>query len=458
MTLGIAFVLGLITLVVLALLLVPLLRRGKADAGRDRHSLEVYRDQLAEVERDAARGVLANDDAASAKREIERRILALDVTPDIAKRSPRARLTAIALIVLVPAAGALLYSLHGSPGIPNQPFAERWSDDRVVAEGGLTAGAVEQMIARLEANLATNPEDADSWATLAGALALLERYDQAAWAMAQATELDPGNTERQSLLGEFLVLAAGGLVPPGAQAAFEAALAADPSQPVARFYLALARAQSGDITGAMADWQALLADAPPGAPWMPIVVEQIEIAAGELGLDPSDAVAGAAPSGPSDEDVDAITSLPEDEQLAMIQGMVDGLAARLADEPDDLQGWSRLAQSYGVLGEWEKARDAYAHALTLAPDNTNLADGLANAVSGLLPEDVSVPANAAEAYETVLTANPDNEQALYYLGLAAQQGGDETRAITLWTQLRDRLPEGSSQRAFIEARLQEISR
>ena len=387
MNLTVFFVLGLLTLAVLALLVVPLLRRTSDDAGRDRHSLEVYRDQLAEVDRDAARGVLAPEEAASAKREIERRILALDLSADTVSRSPRSQLTAIVLIVLVPIAAVVLYSLDGAPLIPDQPFAERFSDDRVVAEGGLTAGEVQQMIARLEGNLGADPENVENWATLAGAYGLLEQYDKAAWAMGKASELDPGNAEQHSLHGEFLVLAAGGIVSPNAQSAFEAAVAVDPTQPVSRFYLALGRAQSGDIAGAMADWQTLLAESPPGAPWAPIVIEQIERAAAELGIDPGEAVAGAAPSGPSQDDVDAITSLPGDEQMAMIRGMVDGLAARLADDPDDLEGWSRLAQSYAVLQEWDKARDAYLHALSLAPNDKNLADGLANAVSGTLPQD-----------------------------------------------------------------------
>ena len=456
MTVGVLIVLALITIAVVGLLAVPLLSRGRSDGGRDRQSLAVYRDQLAEVDRDAARGVLGPGEAEAARREIERRIVALDPSPDVATSPARARWTLVAVIVLVPAAAALLYALYGSPRMPDQPLADRWSDDRVVAEGGLTAGQVHQMIARLETKLAADPHDTESWATMAGAYGLLEQYDRAAWAMGQAVELDPGDAERQSLLGEFLVLAAGGIVPTGAADAFDAALAADPKQPVARFYLALARAQSGDVAGALADWQALLADAPADADWTPLVVEQIGHAARQLGMDPAEAVAGSGPSGPSQEDVEAITSLTDDEQIAMIRDMVEGLATRLADEPGNLEGWSRLAQSYAVLGEWDKARDAYAHALSLAPTNRNLADGLANAVSGLLPDDGSVPPESVAAYEAVLHANPDNQQSLYYLGLAAHARGDTEQAIALWTRLRDQLPADSSQYLFIDQRLKEI--
>lgn len=453
-------VLAAVTVAVLALLLVPLLRRPPAEEGRDRHSLEVYRDQLDELERDVARGVMDDREAATARQEIERRILALNPeadSPDGGKTAKGARMTAVALVVVVPLAAAALYAWYGSPGMPDQPMAERWADDRPVFEGGPTFGDVRRMIARFEQTLAEQPHNAENWATLAGAYALLEQYGQAAEAMARAAALEPLNAERQSLLGEFLVLGSGGVVNDRAAEAFRAAIAADPFQPVARFYLALARAQDGDVAGAMADWQALLADTPPGAPWEPMVTEQITRAATELGIDPNEALAQGQPSGPSQEDVEAITSLPEDEQMAMIRGMVDGLAARLEDEPDNLEGWLRLAQSYAILGEWELSRSAYLHALKLAPNSTTVADGFANSVSGSLPQEGLMPEQAVEDFATVLSINPTNEQALYYSGVAATQAGDTARAITLWTTLRDQLDEGSRERQFIEQRLDEIS-
>lgn len=453
-------VLAAVTLAVLALLLVPLLRRAPAEDNRDRHSLEVYRDQLAELERDVARGVLDDREAATAKQEIERRILSLNPgtdTSDGGRMSKGARLTAAALVVVVPLAAIAIYAWYGSPNMPDQPMAERWADDRLVFDGGPTFGDVRRMIARFEQTLAEDPDNAENWATLAGAYALLEQYGQAAEAMGRAAALEPDNAERQSLLGEFLVLGAGGTVSNEAADAFRAAIAADPFQPVARFYLALARAQEGDVAGAMADWQALLADTPPGAPWEPMVTEQIMRAATELGIDPNEALAQSQPSGPTQEDVDAITSLPEDEQMAMIRDMVDGLAARLEDEPDDLEGWMRLAQSYAILGEWELSRGAFLHALELAPNSTTVADGFANSVSGSLPQDGPVPAQAVEDFATVLSINPMNEQALYYSGVAATEAGDTSRAITLWTTLRDQLDEGSRERQFIEQRIDEIS-
>ncbi len=453
-------VLAAVTLAVLALLLVPLLRRPPAEGNRDRHSLEVYRDQLDELERDVARGVMNDREAATARQEIERRILTLKPetdTSDGAKTTKGARLTAVALVVVVPLAAVALYGWYGSPGMPDQPMAERWADDRPVFDGGPTFGDVRRMIVRFEQTLADEPENAENWATLAGAYALLEQYGQAAEAMGRAAALDPQNAERQSLLGEFLVLGSGGTVSNEAADAFRAAIAADPFQPVARFYLALARAQDGDIAGAMADWQALLSDSPPGAPWEPMVTEQIARAATELGIDPAEALAQGQSSGPTQEDVDAITSLPADEQMAMIRDMVDGLAARLQDEPDDLEGWMRLAQSYAILGEWELSREAYLQALDLAPNSTTVADGFANTVSGSLPQDGALPEQAVEDFATVLSINPMNEQALYYSGLAATQAGDTERAVTLWTTLRDQLDEGSRERQFIEQRLGEIS-
>ncbi|MBT7614260.1 MAG: tetratricopeptide repeat protein, partial [Rhodospirillaceae bacterium] len=129
--------------------------------------------------------------------------------------------------------------------------------------------------------------------------------------------------------------------------------------------------------------------------------------------------------------------------LEMIRSMVDGLAERLEDEPDNLEGWSRLAQSYGVLGQWQASRDAYDHALTLAPDDLGLLDGFANSVAGFAMEAGMVPDQSLADMERVLLVLPQNEQGLYITGLAAAQAGDRGLARERWTLLRDLFPAGS---------------
>ena len=142
--------------------------------------------------------------------------------------------------------------------------------------------------------------------------------------------------EYLSVRGEALVQAANGKVTPKALAAFDAALRADPSDPRARFYLALAQDQAGDHEGAMEAWIALVNDAPPGASWAPDVRAAVERRAAERGID----LTGRIKPDP-------------------IRAMVEGLDARLRQNPKDLEGWLRLMRSRMVLDEPDKAAAAY---------------------------------------------------------------------------------------------------
>jgi cytochrome c-type biogenesis protein CcmH len=212
----------------------------------------------------------------------------------------------------------------------------------------------------------------------------------------------------------------------------------------------MASAQAGEVAEALAAWRRLYADTPGDAPWRDALVARIGEAEQQLGLEASDLAGTEALPGPTAEDVEAAGEMSEDEQVAMIRGMVEGLAARLADEPDNLEGWRRLAQSYSVLGDWAEARAAYAHALTLAPEDAALLDGYANAIAGSLSQSEPIPEDAAAEFDRVLEKQPNNDVALYITGLAAAQAGDTARATERWGRLRDLLPEGSAQRAQVQ--------
>jgi cytochrome c-type biogenesis protein CcmH len=162
-------------------------------------------------------------------------------------------------------------------------------------------------------------------------------------------------------------LAAGGQVTAAAQDAFRKAVAGDPSDPRARYFLAVARDQGGDRKGAMRDWIALLNSAPPGAPWAAEVRAFVEKTARERGDDlsalrPAAAEAATPPPGPDAGQMAAAAALPPAQQQAMIGAMVDGLSARLKANPHDQAGWVRLMRSRMVLGQPAEAQAAYAAA------------------------------------------------------------------------------------------------
>lgn len=336
-------------------ILVPLYRRRRGDRSYGREQLSVYRDQLSEVERDLARGLIAEGEAEAARTEISRRILrAGDVAAKGAhKAGDRARrLAATVAVVAVPVAALGLYLSVGSPGLPDQPVAARMS-------APLQQQDIAVLIARVEAHLAANPDDAHGWEMLGPVYLRMGRYGDAAVAFANTLRLLGPTAEREADVGEAIMRANGNVVSPEALAAFERAHALDKAAVRPRFYLAVALDQQGRTGEAIAAWHELLDSAPDDASWAAVARRALARLEGTP-------VAGAgpavAPRGPSAEDVRAAASMTPEERMAMIGGMVDSLAARLEADPDDAQGWARLIRSYIVLGRTDDANAALATA------------------------------------------------------------------------------------------------
>jgi cytochrome c-type biogenesis protein CcmH len=207
---------------------------------------------------------------------------------------------------------------------------------------------------------------AKDWRTVGWAYA--EKGDAASSAAAyrKAAAIEPDNAENWSSLGEALQTGGRSVVPEAAQALAKA-IALDPSDARARYFLAVQKDLSGDHKGALADWSALLKDTPPGAPWEADLRRTIAETAKRSGL-PAPAAAPAAPAtaaipGPTQEQLAAAGSIPAGEQDKMAHAMVDRLAARLAANPRDADGWIRLMRSRAVLNDPAGARQALGAAL-----------------------------------------------------------------------------------------------
>lgn len=229
---------------------------------------------------------------------------------------------------------------------------------------GTTAGlpTVEAMIDRLRTRLETAPDDPEGWRMLGWSYQSLGRYGEAAEAYRAAARLAPQDAEIASSLAEALVRQAGGAVTAEAAAEFRNALAGNPADPRARFFLGQAKSQAGDHAGAIADWLAVVDDAPPGADYVADVSARIVALASEAGIDLGDRLAElsrhSALGTPTATQVAEAESMPATDRQAMIRGMVEGLEARLATQPDDPDGWVRLVRSWSVLGEEARAEEA----------------------------------------------------------------------------------------------------
>ena len=148
--------------------------------------------------------------------------------------------------------------------LPDEPLASR----KVAPQTNSDIGAA---VAAVEARLIAKPDDGKGWAVIAPVYMRLERYADAAHAYAEALRILGEDPLRRAAYGEALVAAAGGVVTDEARQAFDRALTDQPGQPQARYYLALAAEQDGKKADAIRDYQALLADSPPDAPWRSVV-------------------------------------------------------------------------------------------------------------------------------------------------------------------------------------------
>jgi cytochrome c-type biogenesis protein CcmH len=238
----------------------------------------------------------------------------------------------------------VLYLTVGAPAIPDSPLAARQNAALADQDPAI-------LLARVEAHLATAPEDGQGWTVIAPVYARLGRHEDAAKAYANTLRILGSDADREAGLGEALTAANDGIITKEAREAFERALALDPDAVRPRFYLALAHGQDGDTPAAISAWRALLADAPAeGASW-------VETARGELAR-----LEGQAPRGPTEADIAAAASLTAEGRTAMIDGMVASLAERLSAQPNDPEGWARLIRSYVVLGHMGDAAAALVRA------------------------------------------------------------------------------------------------
>jgi cytochrome c-type biogenesis protein CcmH len=335
----------------------PLMRPVKgaaADGARGgAYDIEVYRDQLSELERDSAGGLISPSEAEEARAEIVRRILHADQkraseTPTTAGRTGKWVVTAA--ILAVPLVSWGLYSVLGSPGLPGEPLAERLAKNPADSSVG-------ELVARAEAYLAKNPSDARGWQVLAPIYVRMNRFGDAVNAYRNAIRLAGDSGKLEAGLGEAMAGADGGVISADAESAFHKALQLEPSNEKARFFLATAAAQDGRPEEAARNLRSMLTGLSPDSPWRGPVNEALAELSRNSAPSVSGKAAGPAP-GPTAADVKAASGMSEAARLKMIEGMVAGLDRKLKENPADPEGWRRLIRSYKVLGKEKEAEDA----------------------------------------------------------------------------------------------------
>src|SRR4051812_46583342 len=334
------FVFALMTAAAIFAVLWPLGRHGRPQ--RDGSETIVYQDQLAEIDRDVAAGLIGSSEAEAARVEISRRLLAaadgehgVPARPNLKLR----RASTVLALAGLPIAAVAFYLSVGSPQLGDFPLASR----------SRTADAnqpLDNLVAQVEAHLEKNPTDGRGWSVLAPVLARLGRYDEAIRAYRNSITYNGDSAERRSDLGEALMGSAGGVVTSEAKAEFERAVAQKADDPKANYFLGLAAEQDGRQADAAAIWRTMLEKAPAEAPWRPLVQAALV------------RVGGPAMPALSNDTMAAAKDMTETDRGAMIRGMVDRLATRLKQNGDDVEGWLRLVKAYMVMGDRDKAASA----------------------------------------------------------------------------------------------------
>lgn len=331
----------------------PLLGGSAASSAPDstEADITVYKDQLAEIDADLARGQITSAEAEAARLEVSRRLLRIK---DAASAQASTSLSGLkglhaAVTLSLPVFALGLYLLYGNPTLPAQPLAGRLA----VAPDKATAA---DLIAKVEERLRQQPNDGMGWDVIAPVYVAQGRFDEAVDAFGQAIRLLGESPKRLEGLAMAHIRGANGLVNEKARLAFQRVLALDPQRLEAKLWLAFAKEQDGQLAEAAAEYKALLAAAPPAAPWRQALEERLAALDGK----PTPAQGGApsaapAPSaGGSGAGVEGLSA----DQRAMVDRMVAGLAERLKANGADLDGWLKLVRSLKVLGREADAKTA----------------------------------------------------------------------------------------------------
>ena len=370
-------------LAVAALFVLALIRARAELAAAADFDLKVYRDQLAEIDRDLARGTLPPEEAERLRTEVSRRLLEADRAASTASRSASKSGVALAAVLILALIGGSfwVYNRLGAPGYPDLPLALRFqmseemrasrpSQSEMEAEAATTRPApvtpeadFAALMDQLRKAVQDRPDDARGLELLAANEARLGNLPEARAAMENLLRVkgETATAEDHAALAELMIMAAGGLVSPEAEAELTRALTLDAANPTARYYYGLMAAQVGRFDRTFALWRPLLDESPPDAPWLAPIRAQIEDVAMRAGIQFT--LPETAP-GPDGAAIAAAEDMSPEDRQAMIEGMVAQLGQRLATEGGTVEEWARLISSLSVLNRKDEAQEIYAEALT----------------------------------------------------------------------------------------------
>ncbi len=388
---------ALLAVAATVMLVVPLLNSRTHQDDDVRNDIAIYKDQLAEVDRDLARGILDEVEAERTRTEIARRILAADKAGQASVRSAPAGLGRVAMMVAVVVIGGgavALYDTLGRPGAEDLPRETRLADaldrynnrlsqdeleaEQPTAEQIALPDNLQATVDRIRQTAAENPDDEVAMRELVQMEAILSNTPAAWRAQESVIRITGENASIEDLeaLLELMAAAAGGTVSPQSERVLREVLDRNPESLVGLYWAGVMLWQNGRPDQAFIYWDRLLKVAPADQEWVGEIRDSMmELAwyAGKESYTPPN----NAPMlrGPSGEDMAAAADMSAEDQQAMIQGMVGNLMNRLANEGGTPEEWAQLIRALGVLGDTERAAAIWGEAqqnFAASPESVDL--------------------------------------------------------------------------------------
>ena len=483
------FIAGILTLGAVLAIIWPILKEKTQSEDPASFNLQVYADQLDELERDLLQGRIAKQDKESARLEIQRRILSTNSNTKENNNQNHKNpsqfsrmILAVLLAFLIPSFALGTYIAIGKPGLPGQPFNNRVSQTSkptATATNEGQHGEINDMITNLRAKLDKNPNDIKSWELLGKTYLMQKKYSEAASTLERALQITPNNIGMRAAFGEALTLAADGRVTQKSESEFKAVEKHTPDDPRARYYLGLAEYQRNNLTAALRRWIALEIDTPGDAPWRTMLQSRIQKAEKESGIDVSALKLGEITKrpphkrtitpnqgqstqvskpipGPSQSQIAAAQNMTAKDRQSMIRSMVQRLADKLKDNPNDVDGWLRLARSYSVLKQSESAINAYSQAAKIAPNRIDIQLNFARALFPAGTPETEIPSRLKPVIENILNLDPNHPEAIFYRGMIAKAEGNYSLAHELWTRLLQVMGPNAPARKSIEKQINSL--
>lgn len=416
---------SLMTLCVVAWLLRPLLKRQQAAVVSSQQlNVAIYRDQLDALDADLARGLVSKQEHESARDELQLRML--DDVPDLPQEAPaiekRPTVTAalVALTVVVGAFG--VYRWLGSPAAIDPASTQHAQQQQVL-----------KMVETLAQKLESNPDNPRGWAMLARSYKVMGRLDDAMRAYGRTGDLLETDPDLMADYADLLAVRAGDSLEGPPMVLVRKALAIDPKHPMSLMLSAAQSYREGQFAKAISFWETLLSTLEPQSPDAQQILGYIADARTQMGG------AEAAAKAPADN--------------PQVTQMVERLAARLKSNPDDGEGWARLARSYKVLGRMEESEKAYEKAAAVVAKNpdmlTDFADVLATRANG------NLEGRPLELIQKALALQPVHPMGLMLSGTAAFRRGDFAGAIAQWEKLNRVAKPDSEDAQWLASRIAE---